>query len=48
MVTVIDTEHQIQKLIPYLDKMIEGGLIAISSVEAIRYSNPTQEPSVIG
>src|SRR5271170_2900952 len=38
MVTVIDTEEQIQKLIPYLDQMIEGGLIASSGVEAIRYT----------
>jgi uncharacterized protein len=38
MVTVIDTEEQIQKLIPSLDQMIDGGLIASSSVEVIRYS----------
>jgi PII-like signaling protein len=35
---VIDTEEQIQKLIPHLDQMISGGLIASSSVVAIRYS----------
>ena len=38
LITVIDTEEQIQKLIPHLDQMIEGGLIASSKVEAIRYS----------
>lgn len=38
MVTVIDTEEQIQKLIPYLDQMIVGGLVASSKVEVIRYS----------
>jgi PII-like signaling protein len=38
MVSVIDTEEQIQKLIPHLDQMIAGGLIASSTVEAIRYS----------
>ncbi len=42
MVSVIDTEEQIQKLIPYLDQMIEGGLIASSKVEAIRYSRSGQ------
>jgi PII-like signaling protein len=42
MVTVIDTEEQILKLIPYLDQMIEGGLIASSKVEAIRYSRSKQ------
>jgi uncharacterized protein len=46
MLTVIDTEEQIVKLIPYLDAMVEEGLIASSSVEAIRYSRnsaPAQE-----
>lgn len=38
MVNVIDTEEQIQKLIPHLDQMIVGGLIASSKVEAIRYT----------
>src|SRR5271155_3980594 len=38
MVTVIDKEEQIQKLIPHLDQMISGGLIASSGVEAIRYT----------
>jgi uncharacterized protein len=43
MVTVIDTEEQIQKLIPHLDQMISGGLIASSRVEAIRYSRATED-----
>jgi len=38
MVSIIDTEEQIQRLIPHLDAMIEGGLIASSKVEVIRYS----------
>jgi PII-like signaling protein len=38
MLTVIDSEEQIEKLIPHLDVMVEEGLIAISHVEAIRYS----------
>jgi len=44
--TVIDREEQIEKLIPHLDVMVEEGLIAISSVEVIRYSydhDPAQE-----
>jgi hypothetical protein len=43
MVSVIDTEDQIQKLIPYLDQMITGGLIASSNVKAIRYSRSKEE-----
>lgn len=38
MVSVIDREEQIEKLIPHLDQMIGGGLIASSKVEAIRYT----------
>jgi uncharacterized protein len=40
VVSVIDKEEQIRKLIPHLDQMISGGLIASSSVEVIRYSPP--------
>jgi PII-like signaling protein len=43
MVSVIDTEDQIQKLIPYLDQMITGGLIASSNVQVIRYSRLKEE-----
>ncbi len=38
MVSVLDTEAQIARLLPHLDAMVAEGLIAISSVEAIRYS----------
>jgi hypothetical protein len=45
MLTVIDTEDQIGKLIPHLDVMVEDGLIAISRVEVIRYSrSPGEAP----
>ena len=44
MLTVIDTEEQIEKLIPHLDTMVEEGLIAMSRVEVIRYS-PNPEKS---
>lgn len=38
MVSIIDREEQINKLVPHLDAMLEDGLIAISSVDVIRYS----------
>jgi PII-like signaling protein len=38
MLSIIDTEEQIEKLIPHLDAMVEEGLIAMSRVEVIRYS----------
>jgi hypothetical protein len=37
MVSVIDTEQNINKLLPALDEMVDEGLIAISDVEVIRY-----------
>lgn len=36
--SIIDREEQIQKLLPHLDAMVGEGLIAMSSVEVIRYS----------
>lgn len=38
MLSIIDTEPQIAKLIPYLDEMVQEGLIAMSTVQVIRYS----------
>ncbi|HZC23923.1 MAG TPA: DUF190 domain-containing protein, partial [Candidatus Binatia bacterium] len=37
MITVIDTEEKVGKLIPILDEMLHEGLIAISEVEVIHY-----------
>jgi uncharacterized protein len=37
MVSVIDSEEKIQKLIPHLDQMVADGLIAISEVEVVKY-----------
>ena len=38
MLTIVDKEEQINRLIPHLDAMVEEGLIVISDVEVIRYS----------
>jgi PII-like signaling protein len=37
MVTVIDSEEKIQRLLPHLDEMVKEGLIAVSEVEVIKY-----------
>jgi len=37
MVSVVDTEENIKKLLPVLDEMVAEGLIAMSEVEVIRY-----------
>jgi PII-like signaling protein len=37
-ISIIGTEEQIGRLTPYLDAMVEEGLVAASTVEVIRYS----------
>ncbi len=45
MLSIVDSEAQINKLIPHLDTMVEEGLIAMSHVDVIRYSrNPEKGP----
>jgi uncharacterized protein len=39
MVSVIDSDNKIQKLLPFLDEMVDEGLIAMSEVEVIKYSH---------
>jgi PII-like signaling protein len=43
MVSVIDGEDAIQKLVPFLDAMVAEGLVAMSRVRVIRYS---KSPSI--
>jgi uncharacterized protein len=37
IVSVIDSEEKIRTLIPFLDAMVDEGLIAMSEVEVIKY-----------
>jgi uncharacterized protein len=37
MVSVVDSEEKLLKLIPILDEMVDEGLIAMSDVEVIKY-----------
>ncbi|MGB7285181.1 MAG: DUF190 domain-containing protein [Candidatus Acidiferrum sp.] len=37
MVSVVDSEEKLRKLIPILDEMVDEGLIAMSDVEVIKY-----------
>jgi uncharacterized protein len=45
MMSIIDTEDKIQRLIPHLDTMVAEGLIATSRVQVIRYSRNSTKPS---
>ncbi len=46
MISIIDTEEKIAGLVPHLDAMVEEGLIAISSVEVLRYSRSSGQTSL--
>jgi uncharacterized protein len=37
MVSVVDSQENIQKLLPFLDEVVGEGLIATSEVEVIKY-----------
>lgn len=37
MVSVVDSEDKIERLIPFLDQIVDQGLIATSDVEVIKY-----------
>ncbi len=42
-VSVIDTEERIAPLIPFLDQVVEEGLVATSMVDVIRYARATEQ-----
>jgi PII-like signaling protein len=46
MVSVIDSQENLEKLLPHLDQMVREGLIAISEVEVIKYVDQGGERSV--
>jgi hypothetical protein len=37
MVSVVDSEENVKKLLPALDRMVADGLVAMSDVEVIKY-----------
>ncbi len=39
LVEIIDSEEYIAKLLPFLDEMLEKGLVTIDDVEVIKYGN---------
>ena len=37
LVEIIDSEEYIRKLLPYLDEMLEEGMVTIDDIEVIKY-----------
>ncbi len=42
--SIIDTEENIARLLPFLDAMVQEGLVATSVVEAVRYTRAAATP----
>ena len=40
-VTIIDSEENIRRLLPVVEEMVDTGLIAISDVQAVRITQPS-------
>lgn len=45
LITIVDSEAQLSRLIPILDEMLDTGMMAISDVEIIRFQSSTKEPA---
>jgi uncharacterized protein len=43
LITIVDSESQMRKLIPILDEMLDTGLMAISDVEVLRFQRGSQD-----
>ncbi len=46
VVTVVDTEDNIKRLIPVVEEIIDTGLIAMSDVEVVRIQKKVRQPNV--
>lgn len=48
MISVVDTEEKIRRVLPMCDEMVDEGLVVLSDVEIIKYthSHPAEEPEV--
>ncbi|HMM22356.1 MAG TPA: DUF190 domain-containing protein [Selenomonadales bacterium] len=39
LIEIVDSEEHIAKLLPYLDEMVEEGMVTIDDIEVIKYGN---------
>ncbi|CDM66041.1 DUF190 domain-containing protein [Pyrinomonas methylaliphatogenes] len=45
MITVVDTEEKIRRILPILDEMVDEGLVVLSDVEIIKYTHSPEAGS---
>ncbi|TRZ98571.1 MAG: DUF190 domain-containing protein [Deltaproteobacteria bacterium] len=43
IIEVVDTQENVDRVIPRLDEMIDGGMITLEKVKVMRYSHPHVE-----
>ncbi|SMC92030.1 DUF190 domain-containing protein [Sporomusa malonica] len=46
LVEIVDSEEYINKLMPYLDEMLQEGLVIIDDIEVIKYGKTTPKRNV--
>lgn len=39
IIEIVDTEENIQRLLPYLDSVMQGGLVTMEKVQVIKYKS---------
>lgn len=44
IIEIVDTEENLNKLIPFLDETVKEGLITLEKVNVIKYRNSKQNP----
>ncbi len=47
LITVIDTEETIRKVLPVLDDMVPEGIVVLSDVDVIKYTHGTGNPEML-
>jgi PII-like signaling protein len=44
VIEVVDTQQQVDRLVPILDEMVSGGLVTMEKVRVLRYGPPGSRP----
>jgi len=48
LITVMDTEEKISKVIPILDELVGEGIVVLSDVNVIKYTHRDVDPALLG
>lgn len=45
LIEIVDTEEQVERLLPILDEMVSEGLVTMEKVRVLKYASGTRPPS---